>query len=62
MTERPADGACVHFHALFLDTQLDVVLPARLGRLLTGRTPDERVEEPVEERAEPVPEQQGAAR
>ncbi|MBC7273087.1 MAG: hypothetical protein H5T76_31040 [Streptomyces sp.] len=58
MTERPADGACVHFHALFLDTQLDVVLPARLGRLLTGRAP----EEPAEERAEPVPEQQGAAR
>ncbi|MFE6282199.1 hypothetical protein [Streptomyces sp. NPDC057877] len=57
---RTDDGACVHFHALFLDTQLDVVLPARLGRLLLGRR---ACAEPAgAEPAERVPQEQGAAR
>jgi hypothetical protein len=40
MTRRPLTEdtePCLRFHALFLDTQLEIVCPPALSRLLTGR-------------------------
>ncbi|WP_031481177.1 hypothetical protein [Streptomyces bicolor] len=62
-------GTCMHFHALFLDTQLDVFLSpglvrrvsAGLARLVNGRG-DSRTAEGTPDAAERVPEEKGAAR
>ncbi|TXS48352.1 hypothetical protein EAO75_15405 [Streptomyces sp. uw30] len=61
--------ACLHFHALFLDTQLDVFLSPGLGRrvraalarLVTGRG-NGRAADGTPDAPERIPEEKGAAR